>query len=815
MSVDNNRETDLILKPGEYCFLLDKTKGVVSTLTGFCKLSMSATDSTVDYREDLKKFVEVPTKDAIKNFVVIPEGWYCTLLNPAERNEHPKIGTSNVTPELRVGEKIVDCGPKSYALYPGQMAKVIKGHSLHSNEYILAEVYNADAEEIKDKKYYNGQHIVIKGEQSYIPPTGIKVIPKEDGSYIRKGAMLESNQYAILLNESGEKEYVRGPAIVFPEASQHFIINEETGTEAFQCIELSDISGIYIKVIEDYTENPIVVDYITEEDKDGNITKIPKYSDPIVHKAGEELFITGKDTKIYYPRKEHSIISYNGKIIHHAIAIPDGEGRYVLNRETGQIRTIKAGMHLLDPRYEVLVDRKLTKKECELWYPGNKEVLEYNCPSREETSGYITADSWKNLCNAITTTTCDFTASATVDSLSNGFLGQDNVVTYSKAGFDRGNTFTKPRSIEFNNKYDGAVTIDVWTGYAVNVVDKSGKNHIEIGPRHVILDYGESLEEISGDVYLRIENDDIYDCIVVQTKDFVNVNIELYYYINFNPAQKNNWFSIGEYEKRLTDTEESLIKREAKKYTVEEFYNNATDIIRSVVLSTATETKKSAEFSNGMYIYDVAINTVEILDKSIKEMIDQHQNNIVAKMLELSAANKDIAVATEIAKLNKEKADLQYQGKMHELELNNKLRLEDQKKKDEYARLVEASHKAEREAEKELQTLKAAISKIELAAAKEKTTQEFSFRKESDKMYAEREKNHTDAIKKVLDSISPQLVAAIESGTKSEMLRDVSQSIAPYAIASGNESVADVVNKLTKGTSLEGIIDKIVDTNKE
>ena len=80
---------------------------------------------------------------------------------------------------------------------------------------------------------------------------------------------------------------------------------------------------------------------------------------------------------IYYPRPEHAIISYDGKHMHHAIAIPEGEGRYVMNRETGEIKTVVGPkMYLPDPRKEVVVKRKLTSKECQLWYPGNVDAIE-------------------------------------------------------------------------------------------------------------------------------------------------------------------------------------------------------------------------------------------------------------------------------------------------------------------------------------------------------------------------------------------------------------------------------------------------------
>src|ERR1019366_8368664 len=81
----------------------------------------------------------------------------------------------------------------------------------------------------------------------------------------------------------------------------------------------------------------------------------------------------------YYPRPEHSIITYGDQKKHYATAIPDGEGRYVMNRNTGEIRTEKGPKMLLpDPRTEVTVRRILSEKQCSLWYPGNAAAQAYN-----------------------------------------------------------------------------------------------------------------------------------------------------------------------------------------------------------------------------------------------------------------------------------------------------------------------------------------------------------------------------------------------------------------------------------------------------
>lgn len=203
---DNQRERDLVLNPNEYAFVLDKTKGLISCVVGSFKMSLSTSDALVRFDEETKKFKEVSSfSDAIMTFVSAPENWYVELKNPVkdESKKYPTSGTSNVLPEFYVGKKINIRGNVSFALYPGQTAKVIQGHRLHSNQYLLARIYDADAlmeyermkkgEEGKNPedrknpeyrenepiKYTTGQILVIKGTEMpfYIPPTGIEVIP--------------------------------------------------------------------------------------------------------------------------------------------------------------------------------------------------------------------------------------------------------------------------------------------------------------------------------------------------------------------------------------------------------------------------------------------------------------------------------------------------------------------------------------------------------------------------------------------------------------------------------------------------------------
>lgn len=805
------RERDLVLNPNEFAYVLDKTKGLISCVVGSYKMSLSTSDSLVVFNEKTKKFEEAGFDRAITTFITAPENWYIKLKNPAQDDKHPTPGTANPLPDLQTGKKVNIKGNVSFALYPGQMAKVIQGHRLHSNQYLLARVYDADVlgqvdvldEEgnptgQKKNQYTIGQLLVIKGTevQFYIPPTGIEVIPVggKGDNYIRDAVTLERLEYCILKDEQGNKKYIHGAAVVFPEPDETFVENPNGGYK-FKAIELSDISGVYVKVIADYEENGIK------------------------HNTGEELFITGKDQMIYYPRPEHAIIDYNGKVVHHAIAIPVGEGRYVLDRKTGNIKTVKgAAMYLPDPRYEVIVNRKLSPKQCELWYPGNKEVLRYNAGINEEDIYYDTPK-MKNLSDSY----------ACADFLDNGFLGQSNAVV-EDSGFSRKTTYTKPRSITIDNKFDGVVSIDIWTGYAINVVSKNGSRKVVTGAQTYLLEYDETLEvlELSTGrpkttdnllktVYLRVDNNKISDLINVQTKDFVDVQVKVSYCVDFLEDYKDKWFSVENYVKYMTDRQRSLLKREARLHTIEDFYENASDIVRKVALNLPEpgvtekpECGRQGRFfkENGMLVHDVEVLSVSV-QNDIEKIINEHQRRIIEKSLELSNANKEVEVVTKLAALDKQKTDLEYQNKIYRLDLENKAEKDRIAKREAIKRLEEESSIAEKTAENELQTLLDSIQKAELARKKEANDAVINFQKERDTLEIAKQKAYTDAIKKVIEAIGPDLISSMTSSANAELMQELAKAIGPYALAT-NESIADVTNKLLRGTSLEGFIEKII-----
>ena len=814
-----NQQRDLVLSINEFCFLQNKTNGTIRSHVGPMTMTISAQEALVTFNERTKKFEETSNFEAAKQlFISAPEGWYIVLKNPTTDGVYPDAGKANTSPStIKIGTKVNIPGPTSFALYPGQMAKTVRGHKLRSNQYLLARVYDAEAanksletatiintkgEEVaaKTEDYFVGQLLVIKGTEVsfYIPPTGIEVLPiGTTNNYIRDAVTLERLEYAILKDEDGEKRYVHGPAVVFPEPTETFVTAPKGGT-IFRALELSPISGIYVKVIADYI------------DEKG-----------VQHPVGEELFITGNEQMIYYPRPEHAMIQYDGKYMHHAIAIPEGEGRYILNRISGDIKTVKGPqMYLPDPRNEVVVKRKLTSKECQLIYPGNLEVLEYNNGLNEKAIEKLAR---KGGTQAIT------------DAINNAYTTSNQEATLAifetGSNISRGVSYTKPRTITLDTKYDGVVAVNVWTGYAVNIVSKTGKREILVGPAARLLDYDETLEAVelstgcpkSTDnliktAYLRVENNKVSDIIDAQTKDFVEVRVKVSYCVNFLPEFKDKWFSVENYVKYLCDRERSLIKREIKKYTIEEFYANATDIVRNVAINYRDE-KTEAEDSNipagrffkenGMLVHDAEILNVGV-ERKIAATLEAHQEEMIAKCLELSDAEKRAEVQAKLAEYERKEIEMRHQNKVHKFELEQKFQMEEMEAKSKKDAELRAQKEAATQAEADMQVILDAIQAAKLARDKKQDEAKL----ETERALAEIEKSRQEAyaatVKTIVESISDDLVAALTSSANADMLETVTEAMAPYAIANG-ESVADVTNKLLRGTTLEKVIDKVTE----
>jgi major vault protein len=826
-----NRERDLVLAPNEYAFISDQTKGNVITYVGPYKTSMANTDKPVLFNKISKRFEICNLEEAIQPFVTAPEGWYIVLKNPAKENTQPQVGTSNSLIGLEIGRKVNLPGPRFFSLWPGQMAEVTAGHHLRSNEYLIVRVYEeaqarqnwskavitpqksngendeevkADDEPVNPATLTMGQHIIIKGTDVsfYIPPTGVEVEKNEEGEYVRKAVTLERLEYCILLDEDGNKRYIQGPAVVFPRPTEKFV--EKNGMRKFKAMELNENSGIYVKIIAAYTEN-------------GKN-----------YKVGDELFITGKEQMIYFPRTEHALVKYGEQEIYYAIAIPHGEGRYFLNKNTGKVHLQKGPcMFLPDPREAVIVRRILNPKQVEQWFPGNKEALDYNLRLQElnNQQQQEAQDSYKE-----ETQRSKKMHQSNIQQAYKDLAAEQSAPAVFGNSFSRKEDFTKPRMIVLNSKYEGAVTIDVWTGYAVLVTSRSGERKVIVGPQTYLLEYDEVLqgvelstgtpksdEKLMRSVYLRVLNNKVSDRITAETKDFCDVNITLSYRVNFT-GDAEKWYNVENYVKFLTDHLRSVVRNALKQQSIADFYANGINVLRNLILGEKTDAENRRVgwtfTENGMHIYEVEILDIELLDKDIQTLLFKAKHDEIRQQLtlanrekELDFTNKNELIARQIAQTQSDtkQATLQLQKTeaLSQLEVDL-CRLENEfKTQQEEMRIL---------LDEQNQQLAINGAKLERDRANQKLQIEMAqllLEQRLQEINAE-----VAAVVSKAQAVSPDLIAALQAFGDKALAEKMAQTMAPLSILGGN-SIADVFANLLKGTTLEKVLRLNKDNSQE
>ena len=846
---DTRRERDMILAPNEYAFISDETKGEVNCFVGPNKTSLAGTDRPVVFDLRSKRFRSSDLATGTQTFQTAPEGWYVILKNPAVGDKHPNGNGKLTTPELKVGKKVNIAGPASFALWPGQMAKVIQGHNLRSNEYLLVRVYdeegaranwskaviktqtdaeasasaksNASFDIPSEKDLTMGKLFVIRGTDVsfYIPSTGIEVVPEKvngEERYVREAVTLERLEYCLLLDQNGNKRYVHGPDVVFPRPTEKFVEApiksnpEKAKAKKFRAQELTPASGIHIRVIADYTEE-----------------------DGVVRKAGEELFITGDVQTIYFPREEHATIKYGEQEIHYGIAIPVGEARYVLDRDSGAIRLVKGPQIFLpDPRKEVIINRALPLSLVGMMYPGNKEALEINATRLGVDDQDITGAGGASYLNDAARDQETYAANAAI--ATNDSTRRVMIRGASKSlpgdAFDRKNKFTAPRSIVLNTKFDGAVASDVWTGFAMMLVRKDGSRRVIKGPQSVLFEYDEvpqvltlsrgkpkTMDNALKTVFLLTKANKVSDVIEVETNDFCRLNVKLSYRVNFE-GDEEKWFAVDNYVKFLCDHMRSRIRSAVQGIGVEAFYRNSTSFLRDVVLGKAnvpgTDGKvapRSGTFfeENNMRIYDVEVLGVTMQNQDVEKMLVASQRDVIQNALVIQSEHRKLDYTKEIEDLKRqaEVARAETQRQLYELQI------ETSKRKLEFdLQVIAANSRTESEniaREAESQKARAEMDNVEL---KQRISQREADIALDEKAQANKLAYLQAEVQAVVDkakAVSPDLIAALSAFGERAMVETVAKSMAPLSIL-GGDNVIDVLRNLLKGTSLEKQLESAV-----
>lgn len=866
MAEERIKSNDLVLAPGEFAFIADNTKGGVDVCTGPYKVSLSDTERPVVYNPRSKRFESANLTDK-QLFITAPEAWYVVLKNPAQSDKHPNPNSRLAMPDLNVGRKVNVPGPVSFPLWPGQMAKVIRGHALRSNQYLLCRVYDdqaarenwknqvvkvqtqetggdgggekkPDAGDVRpgvlqskeargqglaETAITMGQLLIVKGTEVafYIPPTGIEVVwdgssvdDNEKQNLVRDAVTLEALEYCILLDQNGSKRIEQGPAVVFPRPTEVFVEKEikDAGglvvdtVRKFRAIELTDHSGIYVKVITAYQEGDVQ------------------------YEEGQELFITGKQNKIYFPREEHAVIRYGDREVHYATAIPEGEGRYLLDRDKGGVHIVMGPTMLLpNPIQEVIVKRALDRKLVEYLYPGNSEALSYNqallasmgfahgsnATPQSDGGGSVTMDYMVSAMSNEGYGATRGLVAATAMPIGDTAQGRGIVRKAGKAiasdSITRNQGYTEPRSIMLNTRYQGPPAIDVWTGYAVMLVRKSGERRVITGPKTALLEYDEvpqimtlstgkpkTTDKLEKTAYLCVSANKVSDIIYIETKDMVGMRVKLSYRVNFE-GDPYKWFAVDNYVKFMCDHMKSKLRDAVMRYDVEYFYAHAVDVLRECILGEENVGTRFAE--NGMHIYDVEVLALEFLDQAVQTILVEQQRSAIKQRLEQEAAKRMLGHVTLMESYTRDVADARAETAMHSASLTSAtikrdlglalerfesdmaqtvkrhaMALADENAAAEQQEVENERARATRVMESEMARLDAQVRMLELQA-------------------------EVQAVVEKAKAISPQLVEALNTFGERAMVERITTAIGPMSLFGGG-TVPEIVTKVFAGTPL-------------
>lgn len=671
-------QKDLVLPPGRYVFI-QNDKGLLDVWVGPTRVvSSSSNEVPLTWNPTTKRFDshEGDPKLAVRSLIQVAKDEYVILegmpiLKQGDQ-EHPLVGQSGRSVDIDVAERTTLHGPQVFALWPRQAATVVAGHRLAYDQYLLVRVHDdrqtkkmPDPALPQNEELMMGDLFVIKGTDTsfYMPGPGIEVVKDEEGNYVRNAVTVEPLEYAYLRDLNGEKEYVRGPAVVYPRPTQTFVtrtLSDATIVRRFRALELTETSALYVKVTQTYTE---------EEGPDAGEKR----------EVGEELFLRGKDYPLYYPRKEHMLIRQGDSEIHYAIAIPRGSGYYVRNKRAweedatrphldGEVELVKGPKTLLiDPRNQTLVTRAVPLDKIALMYPGNQEAATINqqrLRANAERAGI-----------GVVPTAALYLEAATMQKSS----GVNRIVAGRQFEGDvsnRPNNYTKPHSIDLDSsKYDGALRVAIDPGYAVLLINSVGHRRVVQDGEVALLEYDEfprvlrfstgtpkSGNERRSDVYLRTVTK-ISDQIHLETSDGVKLTLELSYRIRFQ-GDPTKWFDIEDPVGFMTDNLRSRVHHAVGKLGIREFYADFAGKVRSTVLGEPLEGKRQGFTfeENGLHIYDVDVLKLNFEDRSLEGLFAEAAKDAFKGDLQISKGERDLGLATALTAINLAKAKLAADG---------------------------------------------------------------------------------------------------------------------------------------------------------
>jgi hypothetical protein len=213
-----------------------------------------------------------------------------------------------------------------------------------------------------------------------------------------------------------------------------------------------------------------------------------------------------------------------------------------------------------------------------------------------------------------------------------------------------------------------------------------------------------------------------------------------------------------------------------------------------------------------MYVYDAEILNIEI-EHDVAELLNDRQFENVRQNMRMADAEKRVAIAEKLAEAEKAEQEIRSQQLLNKMALQREEALQKIAIQAEVNRKNEAEKLAAQQATNDLQPLLDAVNDAEIERLKKDRLAEIEHKKNLADIEKSKQMAYAEAVVKTLNAVQPGLIEALNAKANAQMLTSVSDGLAPYAMAK-DESVADFINTLLRGTTLENVLTNITSSKE-
>ena len=118
---------------------------------------------------------------------------------------------------------------------------------------------------------------------------------------------------------------------------------------------------------------------------------------------------------------------------------------------------------------------------------------------------------------------------------------------------------------------------------------------------------------------------------------------------------------------------------------------------------------------------------------------------------------------------------------------------------------VRQADAAANKAKADMQEVLAAINEAQIAREKAKHEAEIAHAKELAAIEEEKQAAYAKTVVEMLGAIQPGLIEALQGQTNADLANGIASSVAPYAIA-GGQDISEVVAQMLRGTTVEDVL---------